>query len=146
MSYSEAPDVAQRLALYIDRGRDEPVARQIVDRLWIEIITGTLETGQRLPTVRQLAIELGVRPQTVSQAYEELQLLGVLITRPGQGTFVGLTSPDRTALERRAQLERLCQDIVAQAEALGFTESEIIDALRDVRPPNRDTHPSGGVE
>jgi GntR family transcriptional regulator len=143
VSEQEFPGVAQRLALYIDRSSEEPVSRQIIDRLWLEIITGTLETGDRLPTVRQLAIHLNVRPDTVSRAYEELELLGVLITRPGQGTFVGLTSPDPTALERHAQLERLCRDVASQSEALGLPLDDVIDALVDLRNYHNDSHQMG---
>ncbi len=144
MSEHESPGIARRLALYIDRSSEAPVFRQIVDRLWLEIITGTLETGARLPTVRQLAIDLNVRPDTVSHAYEELELLGVLITRPGQGTFVGLTSPDTTALERHAQLERFSRDIVSQSEALGLSLDEVIDALVELRNSDNDSHTMGG--
>ena len=144
VSENDPTGVSQRLALYIDRSDEEPVYRQIVDRLWHEIITGTLETGDRLPTVRQLAIDLNVRPDTVSHAYEELELLGVLITRPGQGTFVGLTSPDRSALERHAKLERLCSDVVSQSKALGLRLDEVIDALVDLRNSANDPHTTGG--
>jgi GntR family transcriptional regulator len=141
----EPPGVAQRLALYIDRSTEEPVSRQIIDRLWLEIITGTLETGDRLPTVRQLAIDLNVRPDTVAHAYEELELLGVLITRPGQGTFVGLTSPDQTTLERHAQLERLCRDVISQSEALGLSLDDVIDALGDLRNSSNDSKMRGST-
>lgn len=136
--------VTQRLALYVDRSSEEPVYRQIVDRLWLEIITGTLETGDRLPTVRQLAIDLSVRPDTVTHAYRELELLGVAITRPGQGTFVGLTSPDTSALERHAQLERFCRDVVSQSEALGLPLDDVIDALVDLRNSSNDSQTRGG--
>jgi len=144
VSEHESPGVAQRLALYIDRSSEEPVSRQIIDRLWLEIITGTLETGDRLPTVRQLAIDLNVRPDTVSRAYEELELLGVLITRPGQGTFVGLTSPDTSTLERHAKLERLCRDMISQSKALGLPLDDVIDTLTDLRNSDNDSNKMGG--
>lgn len=138
MSDHERADLAERLAAYLDLGSDVPVFRQIVDRVWLDVITGTLETGERLPTVRQLAIDLGVHPNTVSRAYEELRLLGVLITRPGQGTYVGLTRPDKPALERKAQLERLCRDLAAQSRALEIPLDEVIDTLVDMRAAERD--------
>ena len=144
MTEHESPGVTQRLALYIDRSSEEPVSRQIIGRLWHEIITGTLETGDRLPTVRQLAIDLNVRPDTVTHAYEELEFLGVVITRPGQGTFVGLTSPDQSTLERHAQLERLCRDVLSQSEALGLSLDDVIDALVDLRNSRNDSHKMGG--
>jgi DNA-binding transcriptional MocR family regulator len=88
---STRASLAQRLALYLDPASDEPLYRQIVNRLWLEVVTGTLETGERLPTVRQLAIDLSLNPNTVARAYNELEALGVLTRKPGQGTFVSLS-------------------------------------------------------
>ncbi|NIM49541.1 MAG: GntR family transcriptional regulator [Gemmatimonadales bacterium] len=139
MSDHERAGIAERLAMYLDPGTDEPLYRQIVDRMWLEVVTGTLETGERLPTVRQLAIDLGVHPNTVARAYEELQLLGVLLNRPGEGTFVGLAPPDKPALERRAQLERLCRDILSQSEALGISLDYVIETLTELRSSGRDS-------
>ena len=129
--------IAQRLALYIHQGSETPVYRQIVDRLWLEVITGTLETGERLPTVRQLAIDLALHPNTVSRAYEELELLGVLRTK-GEGTFVGLGPSAKSEIERRARLERLCSEVVSQAKALGFDLDELIETLGEFRSGNDD--------
>lgn len=137
MSDHERADLAERLAAYLDLGSDVPVYRQIVDRVWLDVITGALETGERLPTVRQLAIDLGVHPNAVSRAYEELRLLGVLITRPGHGSFVGLTRPDKPALERKAQVERLCRDLVAQSRALEIPLDEVIDGLVELKAAGR---------
>lgn len=136
----ERSGLAQRLALYLEPGAADPLYRQIVNRVWLEVVTGTLDTGERLPTVRQLAVDLGVHPTIVTRAYRELELLGILIVRPG-GTFIALSSPDSTALERQAQLERLCRDLLSQAHTLGFTAHELIDTLRDlsVDAPDRGT-------
>jgi len=128
----ERAGLAARLALYLDRGSAAPLYRQIADRVWLEVVSGTLETGERLPTVRQLAIDLGVPPGTVEQAYEELARLGLLLRRPG-GAFITLSSPDTTALERHAQLERLCRELAERAETLGFSHTELIDTLTDLR-------------
>jgi len=123
--------------MYLDPSADEPVYRQIVDRIWLEVVTGTLEIGERLPTVRQLAVDLGLRPDTISHAYGELEALGVLVTRPGKGTFVGLRSPDGSALERRAQLDRLCRDVLDQSTALGLALDDVIEALMERRGVTR---------
>ncbi|MGD2136325.1 MAG: GntR family transcriptional regulator [Gemmatimonadales bacterium] len=139
------PALAERIALYVDRTSEEPVYRQIVDRVWLEVVTGTLETGARLPTVRQLAVELGVRPDTIERAYRELEELGVLVTRPGGGSFIGLRSPDASAVERRRQLERLCSDVVEQSRALGVPLDEVIDALAERRDAGRHADEGGAL-
>lgn len=128
----ERAGLAERLALYLDKGSEEPLYRQIADRVWLEVVSGTIETGERLPTVRQLAIDLGVHPGTVSRAYDELESLGILVKRPG-GTFIALSSPDTSLLERRAQLERLCRDLIDRANTFGFSVAELIDTLTDLR-------------
>ena len=96
---------AERMSLHLDAGGDTSLSRQIVDRIWVDVISGALETGERLPTVRQLAIDLGLNPKTVDVAYEELKNLGVVTDRPGEGTFVSLNAPNADERERRLAIE-----------------------------------------
>ncbi len=138
MSSTEPSTLAQRLVLYLDPSDDAPLHRQIVDRVWLEVVTGTLETGERLPTVRQLAIDVSVHPNTVQHAYEELETLGVLVTRQGKGTYIGLAPPDHGTLERRARLERLCGDVAAQCRALGLSMDDVIDTLSALQTSERE--------
>lgn len=70
------------------------MSRQIVDCVWLEVVEGTLQTGDQMPTVRQLSIELGLTPRAVDRAYQRLEQLGVLVTHSGEGTFVSLNAPD----------------------------------------------------
>jgi GntR family transcriptional regulator len=144
VSSHEPSSLAQRLTLYLDPSDDAPLHRQIVDRVWLEVVTGTLETGERLPTVRQLAIDLSVHPNTVQHAYEELETLGVLVTRQGEGTYIGLALPDKGTLERRAQLERLCGDVAAQCRALGLSIDDVIDTLGALQTSERERDPKRG--
>jgi GntR family transcriptional regulator len=123
----------QPLAVSLDHGSDSPLYRQIVDHVWLKVAAGELEPGERLPTVRQFAIDLGVHPDTVVRAYKELELLGVAMRRAGEGTYVGLRPPDRKELERQADLERLCRDMLAQTENLGFTFDELLETLAELQ-------------
>jgi DNA-binding transcriptional regulator YhcF (GntR family) len=74
----------------------------------------------------------------VTRAYEELELLGVLRTQPGEGTFVGLGQTAKSEIERRARLERLCSDVLQQARALGFTVDELLGTLHELRSDGGD--------
>lgn len=130
-------DIARTLAGHLDRGAERPLSRQIADRMWLEVIGGTLDTGQRLPTVRQLAIDLGVHPKVVQRAYDELERLGVVTVRPG-GTFVSLTVPDAEAREKVAQLEEACREALGRAEALGFSADDVMDMLAELRAARRE--------
>lgn len=133
MSDPQRAKQRQWLAVPLDHGSDSPLYRQIVDHVWLRVAEGGLEPGARLPTVRQWAVDLGVHPDTVDRALRELELLGVVVRRPGEGTFVGLKPPDRNELERQAELERLCAELLGQAESLGFTFDELIEALTDLQ-------------
>ncbi len=122
------------LAVTLDTGSDVPLYRQIADHVWLEVAEGTLDPGQRLPTVRQCAIDLGVHPDTVARAYKELEMLGV-VRRTGDGTFVGLKPADRNEVERHAALASLCGDVLARIGELGFTLDEFVETLSESQPP-----------
>ncbi len=125
--------VAPQLAISLDPGSDLPLYRQIVDHVWVKVAEGVLDPGEKLPTVRQWAVDLGVHPNTVARAYKELELLGVVVRRAGEGTFVGLKPADRHEIERQAELERLCLKVLSQAQALGFTADELLESLTELQ-------------
>jgi GntR family transcriptional regulator len=126
------PSITARLAAAIDRTNDRPISRQLADLVWTEIIDGTLRSGERLPTVRQLAIDLGVHPRVVERAFAELERRGVVRVEPG-GAFVALVDGEPGARERARALEDVCADTVARAEELGFSIDDVIEALADLR-------------
>ncbi len=122
-----------QLAISLDPGSDLPLYRQIVDHVWVKVAEGVLDPGEKLPTVRQWAVDLGVHPNTVARAYKELELLGVVVRRAGEGTFVGLKPADRHEIERQAELERLCLKVLSRAQALGFTADELLESLAELQ-------------
>ncbi len=124
---------APQLAISLDPGSDLPLYRQIVDHVWVKVAEGVLDPGEKLPTVRQWAVDLGVHPNTVARAYKELELLGVVVRRAGEGTFVGLKQADRHEIERHAELERLCLKVLSRAQALGFTADELLESLTELQ-------------
>jgi GntR family transcriptional regulator len=129
--------LAAKLAALLDPGDERPLSSQIVDRIWLDVISGAIETGERLPTVRQLAIDLGINPKIVDRAYQRLERLGVVSTRPGQGTYVSLSVPDEEARRSRREFEQCALDAVARAEALGFSIDDLLDTLDDIRTTKR---------
>jgi GntR family transcriptional regulator len=106
-----------------------PFYRQIIDQVKSSIATGALEPGDRLPTVRQLAVELSINPNTVSRAYTELELTGLVETQMGSGTFVGQREVTRDDLERRRLLDQLCQEFLSKASTHGFNLADILANL-----------------
>ena len=116
-----------RVALDIKSG--VPFYRQIIDQVKSAIATGQLEPGDRLPTVRQLAVDLSINPNTVSRAYTELELTGLVETQMGSGTFVGQHKVEHDEVERRRILDQICQELLARASSHGFTLDDILENL-----------------
>ena len=146
MSDFERSDIAKRLAAHLDAGRQQSMSRQIVDNVWLEVLDGTLQTGDQMPTVRQLSIELGLTPRAVERAYQQLEQLGVLSTHPGEGTYVSLNAPDGAIRERWVKLEKICRDAFVRAGNLGFSMDDLLDALADFRITNSDPNDSEGCQ
>lgn len=107
-----------------------PAYRQIIDQVRSGLASGALVTGDQLPTVRQLAVDLAINPNTVVRAYKELELGGLLETHQGTGTFISAQKPSATGAERRRLLSQIAGDAVARAGAAGFTIDELVEQLR----------------
>jgi len=108
-----------------------PVYRQIMDQVMGAKAAGALVGGDQLPTVRQVAVDLSINPNTVVRAYRELEIRGVLETQQGTGTFVSHQKVKRDDVERRRQLNQLVSEFVARAGAAGFTLEELLEQLHD---------------
>ncbi|HKR83248.1 MAG TPA: GntR family transcriptional regulator [Terriglobales bacterium] len=115
-----------------------PVYRQIIDQVRGGIASGSLRVGDQLPTVRQLAVDLSINPNTVARAYRELELGGVLETHQGTGTFISSQKIEGGNEERSRQLTQIVADSVARAGAIGFTVEDLMGQLRElVGEPSR---------
>lgn len=123
---------ATQSAISIDPKSGVPFYRQIIDQVLLGIVAGRLSPGDRLPTVRQLAIDLRVNPNTVSRAYRELEIREVVTTQRGNGTFVAAEpGVAQDAAKRLEFLEKFCDDWVAEAGKYGFSLKELVAAVRD---------------
>ncbi|MBV9479133.1 MAG: GntR family transcriptional regulator [Acidobacteria bacterium] len=107
-----------------------PVYRQIIDQVRGGIASRLLSVGDQLPTVRQLAVDLSINPNTVARAYRELELGGVLETHQGTGSFISAQKIPQGHQERSRQLAQIVADSVARAGAIGFTVEDLIKELR----------------
>ncbi|HXP43581.1 MAG TPA: GntR family transcriptional regulator [Candidatus Acidoferrales bacterium] len=111
-----------------------PVYRQIIDQVRAGIGAGTLSTGDQLPTVRQLAVDLAINPNTVLRAYRELELGGTLETHQGTGTFISPQKTTKNNAERERQLTQLATEFAARAGAAGFSLEELLDRVGQFLP------------
>ena len=110
-----------------------PFYRQIIDQIRYGILSGKLEVGEQLPTVRALAVELKVNLNTVSKAYRELEIQDVLETQQGTGTFIGSVSVEIPLEERKKKLTDICTEFFNIAASYGFSEEDLIEELKNIK-------------
>jgi GntR family transcriptional regulator len=122
------PKSAFRFRLDLQTG--VPAYRQIIDQVRGALASGALSTGDQLPTVRQLAVDLALNPNTIVRAYKELELGGLLETHQGTGTFISAQQLPQAQAERERQLAQIVSDAVARAGAAGFTIDDLLQQLR----------------
>ncbi len=121
-----------RLPFQLDLRSGVPVYRQIMDQVLAAMASGRLTTGDQLPTVRQLAVDLSINPNTVIRAYRELEIRGFLDTHQGSGTFIAAQRMEPDDAERRRKLDGIVSDSIARAGAEGFTARQVLDRLKDL--------------
>jgi len=107
-----------------------PFHRQIVDQIRFGIASERLLPGEQLPTVRDLAVQLEINPNTVRKAYSDLELLGILDTQQGTGTFVSHQQIEIGDAERRRMLRQICDELVARGHQYNLTLTDIVEYLQ----------------
>ncbi|OHB62779.1 MAG: hypothetical protein A2Y76_09665 [Planctomycetes bacterium RBG_13_60_9] len=107
-----------------------PFHRQIVDQIRYGIASKRLLPGEQLPTVRDLAVQLQINPNTVRKAYSDLEILGILNTQQGTGTFVGDQQVEIGDDEKRRMLRQVCDELVARGHQYNLTLEEIVEHLQ----------------
>jgi GntR family transcriptional regulator len=127
----ETPAKTQIFQFKLDSASGVPVYRQLMDQVRTGLASGTLAPGDQLPTVRQVAVDLAINPNTVLRAYRELEIRGTLDSQQGTGTFVADRKIKPDEGERRRLLEQFVNDVVSRAGAGGFTLRELADELND---------------
>ncbi|MCK4773934.1 MAG: GntR family transcriptional regulator [Candidatus Krumholzibacteria bacterium] len=118
------------MGIQIDSKSGVPFYRQIIEQVKFAIARSDLEPGDRLPTVRQLAVDLSINPNTVIRAYRELEIEGTLETHQGSGTFVGTRKPEIDPLEKQRMLDQILTDLLARAFSYGLTLDDVLEGLR----------------
>lgn len=113
------------IQLDVDQRSGIPIYLQIVDQVRHGVEVGSLRAGERLPTVRQLAGEVSVAPNTVVKAYGELRRMGLLESRPGVGTVVVEGSGEEQRERQLAALEERLRTLVRDAVGLGLSEDDL---------------------
>lgn len=118
----------------LDKDSPVPFYRQIADRVLAGLSSGAIRPGDRLPTIREMAVNLEVNPNTVVKAYSHLEMLGVLDSQQGSGVYVRPQAQGAVnSTDRDRMLDDLCRDFVGRAQLAGANLDELIERLNRMR-------------
>jgi GntR family transcriptional regulator len=121
------------LKFSLDATNGVPFYKQIILQVEMAIADGRLNTGDQLPTVRSLAVELQVNPNTVARAYSELEIRGIVNTQQGTGTFISDQKVEISDVERERILAEITRSFVSHAVSYGFSLGEISSYLNELK-------------
>ena len=107
-----------------------PIYRQLMDQVQALVAGGKLVVGDTIPSVRQMAADLGVNMMTVSKAYAKLEALGVLQRERGKGMVVASPNTEGTVAARQDQMRPLADQAVVRGLQLGLTAPQLLDVFK----------------
>jgi len=119
------------VVIRVDTTSAEPLFEQIVYAVKQAVARGAADAGDKLPSVRELARDLGINPNTVVRAYEALERDGVVVRRQGAGCFLTGRGSELASSERRRRLLDLVRRTATEAFHLGFTAHDVRQALTE---------------
>lgn len=122
----------QTLIFSIDSKSGIPYYKQIILQVEMAIADGRLSKGGRLPTVRSLAVDLSINPNTVARAYNEMEIRNIVITQQGSGTFINDKEITIDSIERERILTEITRSYITKAASYGFTLKEILDHIQEL--------------
>ena len=125
--------MVKTLEFTLDPKSGVPYYKQIILQIEMAIADGRLETGKQLPTVRGLAVELQINPNTVARAYSELEIREIVTTQQGTGTFISNKRVEIDDVERERVLTEISRSFITKAASYGFSIKQIISYLTELK-------------
>lgn len=113
----------------VDMRSRKQLYEQLIDNIKELILSGELKQDDKLPSVRNLARELGINPNTIQKAYSELERCGIIMTLPGRGSIV-LSDKESLKGEKNEQLTEKMALLASEAKIAGITEEQFVDSAR----------------
>ena len=120
------------MIIRLEKASGIPLTRQILDQIRTQYATGALQSGDQLPSVRQLALDLAVNQNTILRVYERLEAEGLLERRHGSGTFVANGARANPLRREQEKLRLEAEQIVRHARALGIGAGELLDIVAEL--------------
>lgn len=109
-----------------------PIYEQIIQSIKELVVKGIMEPGEKLPSVRELAKDMTLNPNTVQKAYQELERQGLIVTFRGKGTFVNLEIEMGQEKERVKRLKDEMKKLMIEAKTLGMEKEEVVKIVKEV--------------
>ena len=119
------PGQAEAIRFSLDQNDDAPIYRQIIRQIEYAVLSGRLKSGDRLPTIRSLAVELKTNPNTIAKAYSELEIRGILATQVGSGTFISDKKPTPEEEGPEQKIRELVGRFIKDMRDLGIEKREL---------------------
>ncbi len=121
-----------KIEFNLDPKSGVPFYKQIILQVEMAIADGRLTKGEQLPTVRSLAVDLRINPNTVARAYNELEIRGIVMTQQGTGTFISGKEIKLDEVEREKVLDGITRSFISKASSYGFSLEELSSYLQDL--------------
>ncbi|QQO07447.1 GntR family transcriptional regulator [Breznakiella homolactica] len=121
----------QRIRFSLDPSNGIPIYRQIIQQIEHAILSERITPGDRLPTIRSLAVELKINPNTIAKAYGELEIRGILATQVGSGTYVSDKKPIAEEDGRNRRIRELAGRFIQDMKELGVSPGEVINLIKE---------------
>lgn len=134
---SRTPTTRSEFQFRLDASTGVPVYRQLIDQLLSAIAAGKLAAGDQLPTVRQVAVDLTINPNTVMRAYRELEIRGITTTQQGTGTFITGQKVKAGDAQRRRRLSQMVGEVISRAGGEGFSIEELLEVLQELQEEHK---------
>lgn len=119
------------MLIHVNASSGVPIYVQIETQVKNAVAAGALKNGDALPSVRKLALELGINPNTVARAYQELEREGMIGTVPGGGTYVAGHMPRFLKSEKLRRLQPYARQIAVEGTQLGLDEADIMEIVQE---------------
>ena len=123
----------ERINFSLDNANGAPIYRQIIQQIEYAILSGRMRSGDQLPTIRSLAVQLKTNPNTIAKAYGELEIRGILATQVGSGTFISNKMPEKEDDSLNQKIQEVLAKFVHDMRDLGVEKRELISLVTEFK-------------
>jgi GntR family transcriptional regulator len=116
----------------LDTVNGAPIYRQIIQQIEYAILSGRIQPGDRLPTIRSLAVELKTNPNTIAKAYNELEIRGILATQVGNGTYISDKKPVLEDDSLKRKIREVAGRFIQEMRDLGVEKKELPGLIESI--------------